>query len=133
MHRVDLDQPDSLLVPQKLRQGFHIRTRGLKTDNYFFKAMGFGCRRNAFPELLKAAAVVPKRKRFPFGAVMTPKVSIVFILAAVNGCNKDILIDRPGLFWFNLSHGYAPFFGLDYQLAQLVPSLESEYSLFQWA
>jgi hypothetical protein len=37
----------------------------------------------------------------------------MLIFAAVNGCNKDILVDRLGLFWFNLFQGYAPFFGLD--------------------
>jgi hypothetical protein len=40
----------------------------------------------------------------------------MLVLASVNGCNKDILVDRLGLFWFNTFHGYAPFHGLDFQL-----------------
>jgi hypothetical protein len=57
----------------------------------------------------------------------------MLILAAVNGRNKDIFIDRFDRFWFNLLHGYAPFFGLDLPTSQLVPNQESEYSLFQRA
>ena len=42
---------------------------------------------------------------------------------------REVPIDERALFLFNRSHGYAPFFGLDFQLAQMVPNLESEYSL----
>jgi hypothetical protein len=56
----------------------------------------------------------------------------MFALASVNGGDKDILVDRSGLFWFNL-HGYAPFYGLDLPTRQLVPNLESEYSLSYWS
>jgi hypothetical protein len=56
----------------------------------------------------------------------------MLVLASVNGCDKAILIDRSGLFWFNL-HGYAPFHGLDLPTPQLVPNLESEHSLSYWS
>jgi hypothetical protein len=133
VHRVDLDQPDALLVSQKLGHGFHIRPGGLKTNDNFFKVMGLGCRRDTLPELLKASPVVPKGKRFSFGAVGTTIISVMSVLSSVNRCDKNFFIDCPGIFWFNLFHGYAPFFGLDLPTPQLVPNQESEYSLFQQA
>jgi hypothetical protein len=55
------------------------------------------------------------------------------IFASINRCYKNFVIDRLGLFWFNLFQGYAPFFGLDLPTRQLVPNQEREYSLSYWS
>jgi hypothetical protein len=133
VHRVDLHQSDTLLTSQKLNQGLHIRPGGLKTNDDFFKTMRSCCRRDALPELLKASAIVPKVERFTFGPIGAAVISVMLVFASVNGGYKNFLIDRLRCVWFNLFHGYAPFFGLDLPTPQLVPNQESEYSLFQRA
>jgi hypothetical protein len=124
VHWVYLHQSDALLVPQEQSQGFHVWPGGFKANDYFFKTMRSRCRRDPLPKLVEATTAVPKFKRLTFGAVRTAIISVMSVLAAVNGSDKDFLIDPFYLSCFNFVHGYAPFFGLDLPTAQLVPNQE---------
>jgi hypothetical protein len=88
------------------------------------------CQRYALPKLLKATAVVAKGNRSTFGTVWAAIISVMCVLTAIDGSDKNFFIDGIDPFWFNIFHGYAPFHGLDLPTPQLVPNLESEYSLF---
>src|SRR6266436_9012390 len=94
-------------------QRFRIRAGGLKTNHHLLQIMNSHHLNNAFPKLSKPMTAIEEIKRSYIPAIGTSVISHMRGLPNVHSRNQGFPIDYPGRLCFNVSHGYAPFSGLN--------------------
>src|SRR5208283_154780 len=128
MQRIGLNQ-HYLFLPQKVKHGFRVRSRGFKTHYNLFQVMAFLKLNELCPKHLKPISQIVKGKWLKILTIGRSEIAMVHLFPDIDRCYEGIPVDLSELLCFILLHGYAPPLIRVNQLA--IGSNQSEYSRFQ--